>query len=616
MGPAVWSSGRLQRPPVAHSSQSSQSSHFQHAVGAHDNVSGRRGRVFAAASPSLPSLPSLPASPPPQASTPPSRTTADESCTPRRSDTFAGRDPALIAPIASPAAATVHPSPAPSSPPEHRRLDGSADVAPFTAPNELGSPSALAREGQSRFPKGKAFSQQSFYPNLSPASATELAATAVAAENQEEHLETAALRPHNTNLLTSPFRKTNNKTKIASRSGRPSASRLWNPTNSTPRTSAQQQQQQRRKRRPSSPLPPSVPLQHPALCALAETDDPYDIAAGSFPLLTLSEQRQSRHAVSGRTNFLVEGSGTNNRRISLPRPIRTSADAEHILSRGLVASDSPNTISRSGGLIADAASRSGPSAESKGKQKATMAITEDTRRSCSRDLERGPDVVNARLSTISAADGIGTSISSSNSSIMGEDVQPDAAEEWGPQHPCYPHLNPHVPPESTEYATTRIIRVKRDWLVAGDLAPTFSNLYPEILDPAGVSEQEFRRVVDKLNAELVPIFNPYGWRNMLDAALGLVTGWLWDDFGMTAAKGRMNALEAWMERWNGEMEKTMAEEEGVLAPKLIPLRQTGYMSLDIQIPDPEIAPAPSSVGAGDSRTALPLEPIPATPPER
>ncbi|KAG6064171.1 hypothetical protein E4U16_000729, partial [Claviceps sp. LM84 group G4] len=583
MGPAVWPSGRLQRPPAAHSQQSQQSqrsqsaqfSHSQHAVGAHDNaLSGRRSRVFAAASPPLPLLP---ASPPPRASTPPSRTTADESCAPRRSDTSASGDPVLRAPVAPPTAAKFYPSPAPSNPPEHRRLDGSADVAPSTAPNnELESSSASARAAQSRVLK--ASSQQPSYPNLSPASATERAATAVAAEKQE-HLEAAALRPHNTNLLTSPFRKTNHKTKIVSpRSGRPSASRLWNPTNSTPRTSAQQRQ--RRKRRPSSPLPPSVPLQHPAFCALAETDDPYDTAAGSYPLLTLSEQRQSRHAVSGRTTFLVDGSsGSNNRRISLPRPIRTSADAEQILSRhGLAASNSP-LASRSGGLCADAASSPGPSAESKGKQKAIMAITEDTRRSCSRDLERGPDVVNARLSTISAADGIGaSSITSSNSSIMGEDVQPDAAEEWGPQHPCYPHLNPHVPPESTEYTTTRIIRVKRDWLVAGDLAPTFSNLYPEILDPAGVSEQEFRRVVDKLNAELVPMFNPYGWRNMLDAALGLVTGWLWDDFGMTAAKGRMNALEAWMERWNGEMEKTVAEEEGVLAPKLIPLRQTGYMS--------------------------------------
>lgn len=35
---------------------------------------------------------------------------------------------------------------------------------------------------------------------------------------------------------------------------------------------------------------------------------------------------------------------------------------------------------------------------------------------------------------------------------------------------------------------------------------------------------------------------------------------------------------------------------------------TNFVQLDIQIPDPEIAPAPSTTGAGDSRTVLPMEP--------
>lgn len=204
---------------------------------------------------------------------------------------------------------------------------------------------------------------------------------------------------------------------------------------------------------------------------------------------------------------------------------------------------------------------------------------EDTRRSYSRDLERGPDIMDPRVSNVSAGDGIGSALSSSNSSIMGEDVQPDGGAEWGPQHPCYPHLNAHVPVGSLEYATTRVIRVKRDWLVAGDLAPTFSNLYPEILDPAGVSEQEFRRIIEKLNGELVPIFDPFSFRNMLDSVLGLVTGWLWDDFGLTAAKARLNNLEKWIEKWNQEMEKTMSSDEGTVPPKLISLRQTGYMTV-------------------------------------
>lgn len=203
-----------------------------------------------------------------------------------------------------------------------------------------------------------------------------------------------------------------------------------------------------------------------------------------------------------------------------------------------------------------------------------------SRRSHSRDLERGPDnMLDARRhSKLSTGEGIGSALSSTNSSIMGEEVQPDG-EEWGPQHPCYPHLNPHVPVDSPEYHTTRIIRVRRDWLMEGDLAPTFSNLYPEILDPAGLSEQEFRRVVEKLNSELVPIFSPYNWRNVVDAVLGLVTGWLWDDFGLTAVKSRLQALEDWIEQWNEEAAKAMGSDEGAIPPKIIPLRQTGYMTV-------------------------------------
>lgn len=220
----------------------------------------------------------------------------------------------------------------------------------------------------------------------------------------------------------------------------------------------------------------------------------------------------------------------------------------------------------------------------KGKGKAVMApndsAEQQTGASFDRDLEQGPEP-RRRNSMGSLDDGIGSAISSSsNSSIMGDpDGQADD-EEWGPQHPCYPHLNPHVPVDSPEYTNTRIIRIKRDWLLQGDLAPTFSNMYPEILDPAGLSEVEFRRVIDKLNSELVVVFNPYNARNMLDSVLGLLTGWLWDDFGLTYAKSKLARLERWIERWNKEMEKTCGGgEDGMIPPKLIPLRQTAYMTV-------------------------------------
>ncbi|CCF40734.1 hypothetical protein CH063_11218 [Colletotrichum higginsianum] len=44
-----------------------------------------------------------------------------------------------------------------------------------------------------------------------------------------------------------------------------------------------------------------------------------------------------------------------------------------------------------------------------------------------------------------------------------------------------------------------------------------------------------------------------------------------------------------------------------MAPRIISLRKTGYMTLDIQIPDPEIAPAPSTPGGSRSEN-MPMEP--------
>ncbi|KAH2172790.1 hypothetical protein KXW37_001205 [Aspergillus fumigatus] len=158
----------------------------------------------------------------------------------------------------------------------------------------------------------------------------------------------------------------------------------------------------------------------------------------------------------------------------------------------------------------------------------------------------------------------------------------DVAEElaWGPAHPCYPHLNPHVPIGSQEYLTTRIIRIRRDWMVKGDLAPTFSNLYPEILDPL-LPEQEFRRVIATVNEELIKAFDPFSFRNLLDGALGLVTGWLWEDIGAAGIKSHLQQVEDWLDKWNREV----GAKDGV---HIWSLRRTAYLSLDIQIPDPKV----------------------------
>ncbi|KAM0347109.1 hypothetical protein ACHAPU_005048 [Fusarium lateritium] len=440
---------------------------------------------------------------------------------------------------------------------------------------------------------------RSAYPRTG--SSSDPAAIAAAALNPQNQPSRNLDSHQISTFRPSPFRP-QKAAGAAHRPRRLSAARLWNPTNSTPRPYTKPAPS--RKRRPSTPPPPSIPLLHPTLGKSRAHPDPIGAGPSDYPLLTLSEQHQIRHSVSPRVSLQVDRAGSSDRRISLPNSVRASYD-EKGSRRGAVSAEP--RLSRD--FLRDSVLEDPVINLDKGKGKAVMMPeTEEHMPSYGKDLERGPDIMDPRISNVSAGDGIGSALSTTDSSIMGEEVEPDAAGEWGPQHPCYPHFNPHVPVDSPDYTNTRIIRIRRDWMVKGDLAPTFSNLYPEILEPAGLSEQEFRRIIEKLNGVLVPAFNPYSMRNIADSLLGLVTGWVWDDFGLTGIKSRLNGLEKWLEQWNMEMEKTMGSEDGAMAPKILPLRQTGYMTLDIQILDPEIVPAPSTTNPNDSATALHMEP--------
>ena len=189
-----------------------------------------------------------------------------------------------------------------------------------------------------------------------------------------------------------------------------------------------------------------------------------------------------------------------------------------------------------------------------------------------KDIEVGAAPRQPELSRVSLPGSRRTSMGSRSASGQGDD---DAASEfaWGPSHPCFPHPNPHVPLDSELYNTTRIIRIKRDWMVKGDLAPTFANLYPEILDPL-VSEDDFRLLIKKINDTLVDAFDPFTFRACLDAFLGVATFWLWDDAGLTGVKRKLADLERWIEDWNQDV----GAREGI---KVIPLRRTGYLTVRI-----------------------------------
>ncbi|RFU24069.1 hypothetical protein B7463_g12265, partial [Scytalidium lignicola] len=446
--------------------------------------------------------------------------------------------------------------------------------------------------------------------------------------------------------FSTPFSRSRSGTanSSSSRVGRPSASRLWNPTNSTPRPvrQPQQQQQQQYLSTGDSRPPVPVPLSHPILGPRSPIPG---AEGGEYPLLTLPEQRQNRHSASTRASLQVErsASSTGTNRISLPRSVSIE------ISRRSFASQPSPGLEQAGLKIdkgkgravdefvdIDLEARDGDKERrietglrkrgksvsklphgavvaglsfhhedrSKGKGPATAAM--------STDLERGDSYLtgigsshNPNLpnnSSNHSLNGIGPALSSTNTSIIGDEVPTNNAEEWGPQHPCFPHMNPHVPVDSPLYQSTRIIRIHRDWMLEGDLAPTFSNLYPEILDPAGVSEQDFRRLVDRINKVLIPVFNPWSFRNILDGFLGLITGWVWDDLGLTAIKSKLQTLEVFLEEWNKEMREKSKDIGAENAPKIVSLRRTGYMHLDIQVPDPEISYPVSTTDAGRTGT--------------
>ncbi|KAL2000387.1 hypothetical protein VTN02DRAFT_3181 [Thermoascus thermophilus] len=333
------------------------------------------------------------------------------------------------------------------------------------------------------------------------------------------------------------------------------SSRLWNPVNHVPRTTL-------------------VPVPVPAPRPLQLSDDPRD----AHPLLTVLEQRRSRQTPSP-SSLLVE---------------RSVGEAES----GRTSVALPPAPSRSGGPWGSA--RRGDMAETTTGD----ATTEDDNNSLhppepahlrpeGSGRRGGPDegaLVHPRhVPSQQSLRSLTYASVPSGTGINAGGGEADVADElaWGPAHPCFPHPNPHVPIDSDEYETTRIIRIRRDWMLRGDLAPTFSNLYPEILDPL-LPEQEFRRIIAKINTELIKAFDPFSLHNWVDAALGLLTGWVWEDLGATAIKRRLKSLEDWIEDWNREV----GAREGV---RIWSLRRTAYMSLDIQIPDPKVGLVGSDV---------------------
>lgn len=110
-------------------------------------------------------------------------------------------------------------------------------------------------------------------------------------------------------------------------------------------------------------------------------------------------------------------------------------------------------------------------------------------------------------------------------------------------------------------------------MAQGDLAPQFSNTYPEILAP-WVGEGEFRELVERVNKGLEGALG-VGWGGVL---VGLLTGWLWDDAGLAASKRRLKGVERDIQAWNESRKgRGRGGEEEVV--RVVELRKSGFMSV-------------------------------------
>lgn len=152
--------------------------------------------------------------------------------------------------------------------------------------------------------------------------------------------------------------------------------------------------------------------------------------------------------------------------------------------------------------------------------------------------------------------------------------------EWNSTHPCFPHRNPYVPVDSPLYESTRVIRIARDFMEYGDLAPAYSNVFPDILEPH-VTEDQFRKVIAKVNEELKEAFDPWNKWNWVDAILGLLTLWLAEEVVDTHCKRVLRRVEDYLQDRNKEL-----EESGQKAV-FVPLRRTGYMNVSTTTSLPE-----------------------------
>ena len=133
--------------------------------------------------------------------------------------------------------------------------------------------------------------QQPRQPNFAPAHAPgpapapDLVETQTPPQPRPPHHHTPPRPTTRRNLLArTPYRPQDHLEHLLQTSPealrRPAAARLWNPTNSTPRSPPPATTHAQRRRRPSTPPPPNVPLPFPVIDVISATSAKVEVREG------------------------------------------------------------------------------------------------------------------------------------------------------------------------------------------------------------------------------------------------------------------------------------------------------------------------------------------------
>ncbi|EEH23277.2 hypothetical protein PABG_05488 [Paracoccidioides brasiliensis Pb03] len=236
---------------------------------------------------------------------------------------------------------------------------------------------------------------------------------------------------------------------------KPPSSRLWNPINYVPRTTIV-----------TAPCPAPV----------SDTSPYIDAQRDAYPLLTIPEQRRSRQPPSP-TSLLVERSvaDTESGRasIGLPPGHRRSG----VWENSNMGKDSKQSGTQGQRDVDHKTIRRPDPALVRTLDLPTQdPIKPPSHSGAHHDHPRHvPSQQSLRSQTFASFPSGNGNHSSGGSGIGGGGggggAEGDVADElaWGPSHPCFPHMNPHVPITSPEYQNTRIIRIRRDWMGLGEI---------------------------------------------------------------------------------------------------------------------------------------------------